>query len=183
MCSAWFSVLGKMENRRGTCPHENDISRYVSVFGTFSSHVVCETLCGCGKTPGSRSSLKEGMSVWAHSFRRISDHHGREGKVSGAIHPWQWVSVAAYSYHSGQEAERGRVEARQGYALKAPPPAIHFFQWFTWFLSIQACKHSEYYWIALRQAELPRRGSPQTSQAMKEAKSELPRRNDRDWAI
>lgn len=55
-------------------------------------------------------------------------------------------------------SKRGRVEARQGYALKAPPPAIHFFQWFTWFLSIQACKRSEYYWIALRQAELPRRG-------------------------
>lgn len=119
MCSAWFSVLGKMENRRGTCPHENDISRYVSVFGTFSSHVVCETLCGCGKTPGSRSSLKEGMSVWAHSFRRISDHHGREGKVSGAIHPWQWVSVAAYSYHSGQEAKGGGW--KQGRAMPSKP--------------------------------------------------------------
>lgn len=172
-----------MENRRGTCSHENDISQYVSVIGTFSSHVVCEILCHCGKTPGSRSSLKEGMSVWAHSFRRISVHHSREGKAAGVIPPWQWVSVAAYSYHSGQEAERGKVEARQSYALKAPPPAIHFFQWFTWSLSIQACKHSEYYWVVLRQTGLPRRGSAQTSQAMKEAKSGLPRRNNRDWAI
>lgn len=115
-------------------------------------------------------------SQFQEDFR--SSWQGRQ-----SIHLWQWVSVAAYSYHSGQEAERGRVEARQGYALKAPLPAIHFFQWFTWFLSIQACKRSEYYWVALRQAELPRRGSAQTSQGMKEAKSELPRRNDRDWAI
>lgn len=54
------------------------------------------------------------MSVWAHSFRRISVHHGREGKAAEVIHPWQWVSVAAYSDHSRQEAERARVEARQG---------------------------------------------------------------------
>lgn len=33
MCCAWFLVLGKMENRRGTCPPENNISRYVSGVG------------------------------------------------------------------------------------------------------------------------------------------------------